>query len=495
MAHPNPLAWPIRWRLTALNVGLLTTTLLVVGGLFLLRLDSELLGLTADQMRDQARPLIQRGVGWRWSRSDWRSSQPPKANSAGTAPARPPEFERLASVLSRSLAGPDTGVAVFDPGGRLIAASEASDEAEAWPQPAADQLEQALGGNQVRAVAAQQTRRTLMLLLPLISPEDSVDGVLVLARSLDFVDRLEEQLRTALVIGALLSVLIAGGLILPATRAALRPLDRVVLVARQIGAGDLSERLRFTRRDEIGVLAEAFDHMLDRLAAALGAQRRFVADAAHELRTPLTALGGMVEMLQVGADRGDQATVRRMFATMEREIDRLGRLVGDLLTLSRLDADRPLSVGPVELEPLVMEVANQTRLLSRGQSIQLDVQAAPTVLGDPDRLKQVLINLADNALKYTPADRQIVFQLVAENGRARLAVADTGCGIPSDILPRVTERFVRGDGSRARSSGGFGLGLSIAHGIVNAHRGTISIDSRTGRGTTVVVTLPRVTSD
>ncbi len=216
----------------------------------------------------------------------------------------------------------------------------------------------------------------------------------------------------------------------------------------------------------------------------------FVAEAAHELRTPLTALGGMVEMLQMGADRGDQATVRRMLDTMDREIGRLGRLVGDLLTLSRLDAEQPLALVPVELAPLVTEVAQQTRLLARGQDVQLRIDASPTVLGDADRLKQVLINLTDNALKFTPAGGRVELRLDQVNGRARLAVADTGSGIAPELVPRVMDRFARGDASRARATGGAGLGLSIARSIVEAHGGSIALESQIGHGTSAIVELP-----
>jgi two-component system, OmpR family, sensor kinase len=229
--------------------------------------------------------------------------------------------------------------------------------------------------------------------------------------------------------------------------------------------------------------------MLDRLAAALATQRRFVADAAHELRTPLTALGGMVEMLQLGADRGDRETAQRLLGRMEREIDRLGRLVADLLTLSRLDGERPLRLEPVELAPVVTDVAGQTRLLARGQDVQLRIAASPTVHGDADRLKQVLLNLAANALAFTPPDGRIEFRLDRVDGHARLVVADTGSGIAPDVLPRVMDRFVRGDPSRSRATGGTGLGLAIARGIVEAHGGTIALESEVGRGTRAIVEL------
>lgn len=487
MARISPDTWPIRWRIAVLNMTIVAVTLLGLGAFFLAVLDNALLTISAEYLRDQARTalnIVQEGG-------------PGRGRGAGLAgPPPPAPFTRGAEFIVRRLSGPDTGVFVFDGSGTLISSSETQEDIEPWPQPPREMLTTALRGTESTTVVSQQSRRTLLLLLPLrgIGPEREIVGVITLASSLVLVEQLQATLRTALGAGTLLAALLAGVLGLRATRQALRPLDRVIATARSIAAGHLDVRLRLHRRDEIGELAEAFDTMLDRLAAALNAQRRFVADAAHELRTPLTALGGMVEMLEMGADRGDRATVSRMMGTMNREIDRLTRLVSDLLTLSKLDAERPLSTAPVDLGLLVNEVANQTRLLARGQQVDVTISDAPSVSGDQDQLKQVLLNLADNALKFTPAGGRIEFQLGSQNGIATLAVADTGSGIPADVLPRVTERFERGDPSRSRATGGFGLGLAIARNIVEAHGGELRIESTVGQGTRVHIALPRQSS-
>jgi two-component system OmpR family sensor kinase len=475
-------AWPIRWRLTVLNVSILVVTLLGLGGVFIFLLDAALEGIVAEHLRDLARPSL-------FVLQDQRPADaPPRTRAAqGLTPQR-------ATFIVTRLSGPDTGAHVYDDQGTVLASSEPSETLEdvgVWPQPPRDLLDTALAGNEGRTVVNGDAGRTLMLLLPIRAAEGNILGVLVLDGSLDLVQQLEERLRLALAVGTLVAALLASAVGLRATRQALRPLDEVVRVARRIAAGQLDVRLRLNRRDEIGQLAEAFDSMLDRVAAAISAQRRFVADAAHELRTPLTALGGMVEMLEMGADRGDRSTVQRMLQTMNREIERLTRLVADLLTLSRLDAERPLATGSVDLATLVVDVSNQTRLLSHGQQVGVNLHATPMVQGDPDQLKQVLINLADNALKFTPADGSINFNLDAIDGLASISVVDTGSGIPEAALPRVTERFERGDPSRSRSSGGYGLGLAIARGIVEAHGGHIAIESEVNRGTVVRVTLPR----
>jgi signal transduction histidine kinase len=476
-----PRSWPIRWRLTAINVGVLALTVLVLGGVFMSQLERALLEIAADHLRDQARPVLQL---WRNPRQGGRAGADDQLRQAASPLGRAP------TLLVRSLSGPDTGVLVFDQSGGLVAATEPGEEQEPWPPPPDEAVGAALAGTEQRLVLDRGGQRTLVLAMPMVNAAGETVGVLTLASSLQLIDQLEAHLRAALAGGVLVATLLAGFLGLQATRSALRPLDRVIRSARGIGAGRLNARLRMERTDEIGALAEAFDSMLDRLAGAMAAQRRFVADAAHELRTPLTALGGMVEMLQLGADRGDRATIERMLGSMEREIGRLSRLVSDLLTLSRLDGEPELTLGRVELAPLVTDVAAQARLLARGQRVEARIEDAPIILGDADRLKQVLLNLAANAIAFTPPDGEIELRLERANGHARLVVADSGSGIAPELLPRIMGRFERGDPSRARATGGSGLGLAIAQGIVEAHGGTITLESEVGRGTSAIVELP-----
>ncbi|MFN0072518.1 MAG: sensor histidine kinase [Chloroflexota bacterium] len=488
MARLYPDTWPLRWRIAVLNMSIVAVTLLFLGVLFLALLDHALINISAEYLHDQSRTALS-------FVQDGERGRPRGGGPGGPGgPPGPLSPVRGAEFVVRRLSGPDTGVFVFDAAGSVIARSDSLEDIEAWPQPPRDLISTALSGTENRTVVSQQSRRTLLLVLPLRGPERDVIGVLTVASSLELVEQLQSSLRTALGAGTLLAALLAGILGLRGTRAALKPLDRVIETARNIAAGHLDVRLRLHRRDEIGELAEAFDSMLDRLAAALKAQRRFVADAAHELRTPLTALGGMVEMLEMGADRGDKATVSRMLQTMNKEIDRLTRLVSDLLTLSRLDAELPLTTGTVDLRALVHDVAGQTRLLARGQQVDVKISDTPQVNGNQDQLKQVLLNLADNALKFTPTGGRIEFQLGGADGTVTLSVADTGAGIPADTLPRVTERFERGDPSRSRATGGFGLGLAIARDIVEAHGGRLSIESQVSQGTTVHIVLPRLSS-
>ena len=515
LARLHPRTWSIRWQLTALNVGVHAATLVALSVIFLAQLDGALVGLTAENARDKVRLLSDdrrgppddlgrlpgqlgppygdagRGSG-EPGRQPGDPGRPPGDQGRQPGASGPPPFvlQRAAAGAVRRLSGPDSGVLVFDTNGTLIDATQTYEDQPPWPMPAPEQIGAALAGSERSTIVRQEDHRTLLLAVPFRGPDGTIAGALVLARSLDLIDAVQARVILLLMAGVAIAVVVGGGLGLRATREALRPLDRVIQAARAIESGKLDERLRPTKRDEIGELGIAFDTMLDRLAGLVASQRQFVADAAHELRTPLTSLGGMVELLQIGADRGDPSTVRRMLDTMSREIDRLGRLVSDLLTLSRLDAEQPLHLGPVDLGALLHDVAAQTQMLATGQMIEVQIERSVTVVADPDRLKQVLLNLTANAVRFTPAGGHIALRLSASGGRAIVAVADTGSGITPELLPRVMDRFVRGDASRARATGGSGLGLAIASAIVDAHNGTIEIASAPGQGTTVTVCLP-----
>jgi two-component system OmpR family sensor kinase len=238
--------------------------------------------------------------------------------------------------------------------------------------------------------------------------------------------------------------------------------------------------------------------MVERLASALEAQRRFVADASHELRTPLTSLEGLSEMLLIGADRGDTRVVQRTVRSMHGELRRLGRLVTDLLTLSRLDSTAPTIIfKPVSPCPLLTGVVEQMTPMSQTRGVHLSLRCdagveTAVLRADPDRLKQVLLNLLDNALRYTPEEGEVrVWATADTTGKwLQIGVQDTGQGISPEDLPHIFDRFYRGDLSRTRATGNTGLGLSIARAIVQRHGGSISANSSPGEGATFTIVLP-----
>ncbi len=267
-----------------------------------------------------------------------------------------------------------------------------------------------------------------------------------------------------------------------------RPLEEIARLAGQISrADDLSRRLPYTgREDEIGQLALALNQTLARLEELFTAQQRFLADVSHELRTPLTTIRGNVDLMRRmgGADAVSLDDI-------EAELERMTRLVNDLLLLARADVGSlPVTTEIVELDTLLLDVFRQVKALRPKVEISLEEVDQVQVTGDSDRLKQLILNLVDNAVKYTQTGGKVFLSLHKDAGYAELIVRDTGIGIPEEDMPFIFDRFYRVDKARTRAHGGSGLGLSIARWIVDVHKGTLDVDSKVGKGTTFTVRLP-----
>jgi two-component system, OmpR family, sensor kinase len=295
-------------------------------------------------------------------------------------------------------------------------------------------------------------------------------------------------LLVAIVIGTtMLSALIGWFL----AAKAMQPVDEITRAAHAIGhTANIAERVpEPATRDEIGRLALTFNEMLDRLQAVITTQRQFLADASHELRSPLTAIRANVETVRRGGD-GDPAERNETLRIVEREVDRMGRLVDDLLSLARADAGSAVEKNRLALDALLLEVYHQQRPLAGGVRLALGTFQPVEIDGDSDRIKQLLINLIDNALRYTPAGGHVTIDLIHRDREAIVRVQDTGPGIPEEDLPHIFERFYRVDSARARQSGGTGLGLAISREIVEAHGGRIEAASSPGAGSLFTVVLP-----
>jgi len=267
-----------------------------------------------------------------------------------------------------------------------------------------------------------------------------------------------------------------------------RPLEEIARLAGQISrADDLSRRLPDTGRDdEIGQLTLALNQTLARLEELFTAQQRFLADVSHELRTPLTTIRGNVDLMRRMGGADDVS-----LDDIEAELERMTRLVNDLLLLARADVGSlPVTTETVEMDTLLLDVYRQVKALRPKVEVTLEEVDQVQVTGDSDRLKQLILNLVDNAVKYTPAGGQVFLSLHKDAGYAELTVRDTGIGIPEEDLPFIFDRFYRVDKARARAHGGSGLGLSIARWIVEVHKGTLTVDSKVGEGTTFTVRLP-----
>lgn len=309
--------------------------------------------------------------------------------------------------------------------------------------------------------------------------------------NMSVVDGTEKNLLRTLTVASIVAIAFAGVFSWIGTHRALRPLDAVTKTALQITtANDLSRRIPLVgpADDEVGQLVQSFNQTLSRLEQLIDTQRRFVTDVGHELRTPLTVIKGNVDLMRrIGADE-------EFFESIESEVDRLSRMVGDLMLLAQAESGKlPMARKLVDLDTVLLEVFRQMKVLAKDQ-IKLKIGEIDQVLvcGDRDRLKQVLVNLISNAIKYTPAGGEVVVTLRKQGNQGRLIVADNGPGIPPEDLPHIFERFYRGEKSRIRSKDGkgYGLGLSIAYWIVKGHQGSIEVSSEVGRGTTFCVWLP-----
>ena len=287
----------------------------------------------------------------------------------------------------------------------------------------------------------------------------------------------------------------------------LRPLSEVEQTAAAIAAGQLDRRVpERDPRTEVGRLSSALNGMLAQIQRAMASaessadqartseerMRRFITDASHELRTPLTTIRGFAELYRQGA----ASDVEMLMGRIESESSRMGLLVEDLLLLARLDAQRPLERDRVDLLALATDAVHDARPIAPQRSIGMEVfdgPGTPEVLGDEARLRQVLGNLVANALQHTPENAGVTVRVGTDADNAVLEVCDEGPGMRPEDAQRIFERFYRTDSSRARTSGGSGLGLSIVASLVSAHGGSVDVTTAPGTGCCFRVTLPRIT--
>ncbi|HLJ59408.1 MAG TPA: ATP-binding protein [bacterium] len=465
------MIWSIRARLTAWYAGLLSA-ILVVFGFVLYTLFAQALWAHAEQSLQTLVAQLATFV---------ESSDTGNEQGAFFDLADP-------SVVGR-LSGGGTLIQILDARGRLVNRSPALSGAGL---PLTSAVRRALAGTSAFAQATVAGVGPVLMYTAPITRHGAIIGVAQVAATLAPITQPLLRLRWLLLVGgagALLVAAVVGHLL---ASIALAPIDRITQTARAIAGGVRGRRINLGGPDdEVQRLAQAFDEMLDRIDEILDRERRFTADAAHELRTPLTILKGE---LDVALRRERTAAVYRdVLASMAQEVDRLVRLVEDLLTLARADAGPvPIHRTPVTLDAVIRwtqerfgESASQ-----KGITLATDGIVPEIVLGDIDRLRQLFANLVDNALTYTPAGGSVRITATRDAGTTRVAVIDTGCGIAPEDLPHVFERFYRADRARTRASGGSGLGLAIARWIVDVHGGRIDVDSQRGHGTRVNVCLP-----
>ena len=331
----------------------------------------------------------------------------------------------------------------------------------------------------------------------LVQSFPDIGRVLVVAEPLT---ETAETLSRLLVLECVVFGLVLAGLAVAAwliIKRDLRPLETMADTAGAIASGDLTQRVEPAEtRTEVGRLGLSLNLMLDQIEVAFAERtaseeklRRFLADASHELRTPLTSIRGYAEVFERGAkdDPEDLATAMRR---IEQESKRMGVMVDELLLLARLGEGRTPERAPVDVARVVRDAVGDARTADPDRDIGLDAPETLVVTGDDHQLRQVVANLLGNARKHTPAGTPVRVSLRAEGDDALLVVADEGPGLEPDVAAKVFEPFYRADRSRARASGGAGLGLAIVAAIVEAHGGSVRLDTAPGAGATFAVRLP-----
>ena len=471
----------LRWRLTFLYLGLLAVLLLVGGVAQYFAAREVLFRTNADVLTSEYTAVL----------TAFRKQNVGRPASAVRALL-------LSRQFSLELASRHTSAAIFDlNGGRVAAAGAAlSSDQEVPTLTVQDYLDAVRTKPKPYYLATAGDGSTHLVVLDVIRNGTKPVGIAQLSIPTDEIGqtlRADRQLAVAgslivLVVALLLSPLIVGR--------ALRPLDQMAGTAGALAAGDYKQRVAVPNTgDEIGKLAVAFNKMAAGIDQAFEVRRQseeemrhFVADASHELRTPLTSIAGYIDVLG-RREVVDPVTLQTSLAAMQQESTRMTRLVNDLLTLTRFESGKAPNRQPLLLDRFVNQALDELSLPEKGAAESRDLQPGVTVRADPEALKQVVTNLAQNALKYAPGAEQhwSVFQA---DGRAAIRLQDTGPGISRQDLPHIFERFYRGEKARDRSTGGSGLGLAIAKSIVEAHQGTMEAASEPGKGATFTAWLP-----
>jgi signal transduction histidine kinase len=392
-----------------------------------------------------------------------------------------PVVERLGQITGeRVILADEEGQIVADSAGELVGQPVGGD----WDTPSAQII---YHGTEVGVLYTDFSRRDVdpgkVFPDPARVPPPPFPGVE--PESMVFLNSVNRTLLLIAVVAGLSAVLLILGL----SRRILTPVEALTAAVRRMEAGDLSQRVKVTSRDEIGELARAFNAMADGLARLEELRRNMVTDVAHELRTPLSNIRGYLEALQDGVVEPE----RHIIDSLHEEAMLLNHLVDDLQELSLAEAGHlKLERQPVALADIVDRAVGAIRLRAeaKGVTLQVDLPEDLLVDVDPQRVGQVLRNLIENALAHTPPDGEVGVAACASDQWVEVSVRDTGSGIAAEDLPYVFERFYRVDKSRSRATGGAGLGLAIARSLVEAHGGRIWVESTEGEGSTFTFALP-----
>ena len=382
-------------------------------------------------------------------------------------------------------ASPGTYIQLIDTDGSVVVKSDNLGEQELPVDPSL--VERGFGGEAaIGTIAAGDGARVRVMVSPLFLQNEVL--LLEVGQSLENVDATMSQVRWAILGGVLITLVLVGILGWVIVRRALSPVEQITRTAQSIeSSSDLSRRVGYIGpKDEIGRLATTFDHMIGHLHRVFESQKHFIADASHDLRGPLTVFQGNLDLLKRNlGDKERQESLR----AMEAETERMGKMVNDLLLLAEVESGAIEFRERVSLKAILLEGLKRGQQQAGDRKIVIGHQEDLSIRGDVYRLNQLLGNLVDNAIKYTPEGGTITLSLFRDGDWARLEVADNGVGIPPEHLPHIFDRFYKVDQARTRARGGSGLGLAIVKGIAEQHGGEVTVTSDPGKGSIFTVWL------
>ena len=350
----------------------------------------------------------------------------------------------------------------------------------------------ALNGEMSSSVSYSERieQNVLQLAIPVTEEDESVIGVIFMSASMEGVYSTLQDIRSFLFLATLLAMAVVGGGSILLARRFTGPLEELTTATRKMAEGNLDQHIEVYSSDEIGRLAEQFNIMAKRLNYYTSNLKKFAADVAHEVRTPLATMSLLTKSLKEHDMEPEQQ--KEFIEDLDNELERLVALVNDLLELSKLEKNE-IEREEIVLNNLLQSIVeeNQYRYAQSGVKLIGDLaEQTINVLAVPLQIRQVVVNLLDNALNYTDAGGTVTLSLYKEGNEAITTVVDTGCGIPEDDLSYIFERFFRVDRARTREGGGTGLGLAIVSEIIAKHGGRVWVDSEEGTGSTFYFALP-----
>jgi len=478
----------IRLRFTLVYSAILAVTLAVFGtALYSIQAQSTLDAIKSDLI--QSSKTLGESV-LRSATSD-KSEVPPKPQDQNGEPPPPMSFQNFSSDQGLQQIPEREIVRVLDEYGNLIASPYGRSEDVL---PLSEEGLQTLQSNDVWWQIDEVKGERMLIYSKPITSDDSLTYFLQVARPLAERDTSLQILGTTLIMAIIITLAVAFGIGWLFSGFILKPIKLITQTAQSIGEqNDLGRRVEYIGpQDEVGLLTTTFNSMLARLqdsyqrvAHSLEVQRNFVADVSHELRTPLTTLRGNLELLRrkPAIPQEERLDIQD---DMVDESDRLIRLVNDLLTLARADAERSLTLENMTVLPILQECVRQSLILYEGRKVSINVPKGLSIRGDKDAFKQILIILLDNALKYS--DGLIALSAEKKEDQVEIRVQDNGIGLTPEKLEHVFDRFYRN--SETSSASGFGLGLAIAKSLVEAQSGDISMTSEVGKGSEVILHFP-----